>query len=284
MEKETFLVIDGHSLIFRAVHSPGRVLRSPSGEPTRGTYIFCQKLFETVARLKPSYAIMAMDERRSQTFRRKMYPPYKANRPSHDQDDPSIPIQLKRIEQLVQALGIPTLMAPGFEADDVIATLASYCASPDVEVVVCTSDKDMHQIVTDDVVLHNVFDLTFDTVETVKARWGVDDPSQVLEIQNLMGDSTDNIPGVRGIGIAGAKKLISEHKDVDAVVLAAEKGKLKPSATKAILDTDLDLQRKLVALRTDVPLDIRTSDLEFDGFTMNRARPLFLELGFSEWL
>ena len=282
MKRDTFLAIDGHSMIYRSVHSRGRALTSPGGEPTRGTFIFFKALFELVARIRPQYLVMAEDEARSKTFRRQIFPAYKANRKPHAEEDPSIPIQLQRIKQVTRELGIPILRADGFEADDVLASLADVCASDDVEVVIVSSDKDLQQLVNENVIIHNTFTGDFNGIEEVEARWGVP-PSMVVDMQTLMGDPTDGIPGVKGIGEVKALKLLQEYGSVEDVVDAAEEGKLSPKLCEAVLATDIELQRTLVKLRTDVPLDIDEEQLEFNGLDVERAGPLFRELGFNDW-
>lgn len=254
-------------------------MTSPSGEPTRGTFIFCKMLFSLFETRRPAYMAMAVDVARSKSFRRALWSKYKIGRDS-EVEDPSIPIQIRRIRDIVAALGIPVIRVEPFEADDVIATLTSICASDEVECVVCSQDKDLHQLIGPNVRMfdHRTGDWWGEA--EVLLKWGVP-PSKVLDVQTLWGDTTDGVPGVSGIGEVNAKALIKKYGSVAGVLEAAED--LSPSIQRGLAAADLDLCRKLVELRRDVPINVSPRDLEFDGFDWASAKPLFRELGFRQW-
>lgn len=271
--RDQFIILDGHGLIYRAIFRPGPPLTSPSGEPTRGTYTFCATLFSLVQHLKPAYLAMATDAPRKSTFRRKLFPGYKAKRANGDDGPPKeVVVQLARCNQIAKLLGIPLIGAPEFEADDVIATLVDICAGDEVECVVASRDKDFHQLVGRNCRAYDPADREWIDAKHVQARWGVP-PNKVVEVMNLQGDPTDCIPGIKGIGPKKALKLILEH------------GTAREAAHHCGFDKDeLALQRKLVELRRDVPLIVSPEDLAFNGFNMKNVRPLFQELGFRSFL
>lgn len=277
--RDRFFVIDTHSLIYRALFKRGPPLTSSSGEPTRGTYYFCRMLFALVDHHKPEYMALVMDAPRDSTWRRKLYPQYKMNRNKGEMDKEHL-IQIKRIQQIVRMLGIAVVEEPGFEADDLIASLVDTCASDEVQCVVCTRDKDLHQLVGPNCLVFDPQEELWINEEVVFDHWGVR-PDQVVEMQTLIGDRTDNVPGVRGIGPKKALELINEYGTVNGILQA--KHKLKPAVKKAFKNSDLKLCRQLVELRRDVPLNISSSELEFNGFAMKKLRPLFRELGFKAW-
>lgn len=282
MKRDQFWILDGHGLIYRAIFGPGAPLTAPgSGEPTRGTYSFTRTLISLVRDYSPAYLAIAMDAPRGTTFRRKLFPGYKANRDESEIPE-EVPIQLRRIRQLVEALGIPAIEVPTFEADDVIATLADLCASEEVEVVVASADKDLNQLVGPDVRQYDPAKGTWLNEPRVEEKWGVS-VDRLVDVMTLAGDSGDAVPGVPGIGLATAVKLVNEYGSVEEIVRRAEE--LTPAKRKAILGADLRLCRQLVELRRDVPLEgWTTRDLEFDGLDTKAAMPLFRKLGFQSLL
>jgi 5'-3' exonuclease len=279
--RDQFWILDGHALIYRALFRPGAPLSAPgTGEPTRGTYTFLSMLFAMVERYEPAYLAIALDAPRTSTFRRKLFPAYKANRDSDPLDDASI-IQLKRIREIIPLLGVATLEVDGFEADDVIGSLVEVCASDAVECVVASSDKDLHQLVGPNVRQFDPMKEEWIDEERVLERWGVP-PAQVIDVQALMGDTTDNLPGVPGIGAKYATKAIQDYGSLEG--LLANLDQLTKAKRDSIAAADLDLCRQLVAVRRDVPLALRVDDLAFDGFDMAAVRPLFRRLGFRTFL
>ncbi|UCD28028.1 MAG: DNA polymerase I, partial [Planctomycetota bacterium] len=185
-----FFIIDGLSQIFRCYYAPFRALTAPSGEPTRATYVFTNMLLQLIREQEPDYLVMAMDSAEEEVFRLEVDPEYKANREEAPED---LAPQIDRILEIIKSQGIPILSVPGFEADDVMATLCSRLAKQDIQIFLVSTDKDLHQLLTDRVCM---FDPGKDEITgpaELRAKKGYD-PEKAVEIQTLVGDSTDNIP------------------------------------------------------------------------------------------
>jgi len=279
MAKSQFFIIDAHGMIYRAIHRPGKKLRAPSGEPVRGVYTFTNMLLKLVSVRKPDYLVLATDAPRATTFRRRLYDKYKSNRP--EGTDKTLFKQVDRCREVAEALGIKTLMVPGFEADDVIASFVDTCASDEVECVVVSSDKDLNQLIGPNCRQYDDMKSLWLDAQVAAKKWGVP-PDKIVEVMMLMGDATDGVPGVHGIGEIAAKKAIQRFGTVDALVEAVRRGAapLNKRQRENLLAADLKLCRQLVELRRDVPLDVHPSELEFNGPDMAQAEPLFRELGF----
>jgi DNA polymerase-1 len=274
-----FYLLDGHALIYRACFARGPDLHAPDGEPTKGTFFFFRTLLKLIQRCQPNYLAMAVEGGRRRTLeRRRLFEGYKRNRPSGSSD--AMRQQLARCLEITALLGVPIYRMPGHEADDVIATLASMCSNTECRVVMVSTDKDLHQLVTPWCVCYDPYkEETIGSAE-IDARWDVG-PQKVVEVQTLAGDPNDGVPGVPGIGVKGAAMLINTYGSVEGVMKHLHE--LKPRQRAALEATDLDLQRKLVTLRRDLPLDVYIEDLEFNGLDFDAARPVFEELGFKNW-
>jgi DNA polymerase-1 len=286
---KTLTIIDGHSQIFRAYYAPFRDLTSPTGEPTRATYVFCTMLLKLLAAKHPDYVAMAIDGPADKLHRRQVYSEYKATRKPVPED---FRPQEKRIFEIVRAMGIPILEAEGHEADDILATACEKLASDDLDVVLVSRDKDLDQLVNDHVVLYDPMnEETFDA-EAIEKKKGYT-PDQAVEIQTMMGDSSDNIPGVPGVGPKTALQLIAEYGSADGVLQEARRrkdlptkeltGKLKGKLLERILEAgeEIDLSRRLVTLDRDVPVELPLDDMQYDPAQLAGVRKLFAELGFN---
>jgi DNA polymerase-1 len=274
---ETFYIIDGHAHIYRAYYAPFRELTSPGGEPTRATFVFCQMLFNLIRAKKPDYLAMVADVSDKTVFRCEIDPAYKANRQPPPED---LPVQADRIMSIVQALGIPVYRKEGFEADDLMATMAGECAEKDLKVFLVSGDKDLHQLLSDRVALYDpAKDVVLDPSALDKKHgYG---PYQALEIQALTGDSTDNVPGVPGVGLKTAVKLIGQYGTAEAVIEHADE--LTPKLrerVKAYAD-QLPVTRRLLTLRKDVPFEWSLEACRLDRVNVEAVRPVFDELGFD---
>jgi len=270
-------IIDGHWQIFRAYYAPFRDLRSPAGEPTRATYVFCSMLLKLIADQKPDYLAVALDSRRDRLERTALYPAYKAQRAEVPED---LPPQIERIVQIVRAMGLPVLQADGAEGDDIMATLARRFAGGDVRVVLVSRDKDLDQLLRDDVVLYDPMkDQTLDADGLVALKGYA--PAQAVEVQALSGDTTDNIPGVPGVGPKTAAKLIAQYGSAEAVVRHADELTPKLSQNVRQHAADIALSRRLVTLADDVDIGVGLEQLAFRGVDAEAARGLFAELGFK---
>lgn len=279
---KTLYVIDGHSQIHRAYHTKMRGLTAPGGEPTKAVYLFCKMLFGLVRSQRPDYLALAMDTKREKLLRRKWFPRYKLNRV---QSLPGLVDQIKLIHRIVELLGIPVLKVTGYEADDVMATLTRQArrSDPPIDVVLITKDKDAHQLIRGggpEVRLFDPKESTYFTKRDVFNKWGLW-PSQMIDFQTMAGDTTDGVPGVRGIGPKTARKLLKRYGSLQSIM--DHIGDL-PNNVAQMLDTaDLELARKLVTLEQRLDLGVEMDDLVYRGIDTRRVRPLFRKLGFRRW-
>ena len=201
-------LVDAHSLIFQVFHAIP-AMTSPSGLPTNAVFGFVRDLLYLRKR-KPDYLVCAFDLPEP-TFRSELYPDYKAHREPPPDD---LVAQFPLIQRAVEALNIPVVSHPRYEADDVLATLARAAAKRGLDVYLCTSDKDCRQLIDDHVRLYNLRKhQEFGRAELL-ADWGVT-PEQVVDLQSLVGDAVDNVPGVPGIGVKTAAKLLQEFGTLD---------------------------------------------------------------------
>ena len=254
-------LLDGTALAFRAHYAMMRSgLTAPDGRPTGAIFGFAMTLKRLLQDEQPDAVAVAFDAK-GPTFRHERYKEYKATREKAPEE---MVAQLEDMRELVHAQGMPLYEIPGWEADDVIGTLAVEAAAAGWEVRIVTGDKDLMQLVSDQIVLHNVFkqgvDLVLQGVEAVEEKFGCK-PAQVIDVLAIMGDSSDNVPGVKGIGEKGAIKLIQEFGSVPALLERIEEVKGK---TKEKLENDREnllLSRELVTIDTSVPLDPPVSAL-----------------------
>ncbi len=274
---ETLYIIDGHSQIYRAYYAPFRDLTSPTGEPTRATYVFCSMLLKLIAKWQPTYLAMAVDGPAEKLHRRKAYPEYKVTRQPIPED---LPPQVDRICQIVEAMGVPILRAEGYEADDIMATAARKFASSQMQVVLVSRDKDLDQLVGENVVLYDPMKDETLTAETIEKSKGYP-PSKAVEVQALMGDSIDNIPGIPGVGPRTAARLIAKYGSAEAVLEHADEQTPKLKENLKAHAENVALARELVTLDGHVPIDLSLSKMHFTGIGDPAVRPIFAELGFN---
>ncbi len=277
---QTVYLVDGSGQFHRAFHAI-RGLATSKGLPTNATYGFTTMLRKLLADEKPGHIAVVFDPP-GKTFRHADYASYKANRPPMDKD---LALQLPYIRRVCEALRMPLVEVPGFEADDVIATLVRQARERGIGVVVVSADKDLLQLVQDHVrVLNPGRDgsgsTSYDS-KAVEEKWGVP-PGRIVDVLALVGDSVDNIPGVAGIGDKGARDLVREFGSVEAVLENADKVKraayregLKAHRAEALLS------KQLVTLRRDVPVELDMAGLEFVGPDHAAAHALFKELEFQ---
>jgi DNA polymerase-1 len=242
-------LIDAHSLIFQVFHAIG-AMTSPAGLPVNALFGFTRDLL-TLRKRRPDYLVCAFD-RGERTFRHSLYTEYKAHRsPMPDDLVPQIPL----IEQVLAALAVPVVGHPDYEADDLLATLAKQAAARGYDVFVCTSDKDCRQLIDDRVRLYNLRKRQEFGRAELQADWGVT-PEQVVDLQTLVGDSVDNVPGVPGIGVKTAAKLLQEFGTLENLLANVDKvsGKKRQQELRDAGPT-IELSRKLVRLATDVPVE-----------------------------
>lgn len=293
---KTLYLIDGYAQFFRAYHAIRTRMSSPvTGEPTNMTFGFVGMLLKLLRRDAPqlqgdgdpAYLAVALDIGGDHgTFRSTLYPAYKATRDAPPED---LAPQVARALRILETIGVPVIGAAGFEADDVIATIASAYSlrHPDVRVRIISKDKDLKQLLGEGSPRTQMYDIHTDvliTEQTLKDELGIT-PAQVIDMLTLMGDTADNVPGVHGIGPKTAAQLIAEYGTLDAVIAAAEAGAIKGKKGENILAAraSLPLSKQLVSLRHDVPIDLDLEAARTDRLKLAELMPILRELGFNRY-
>lgn len=272
-------LVDGSSYIYRAYFAI-RHLSNSRGEATNAIYGFTTMLLTLLRQEQPDHIAVIFDSK-GPTFRKDLYPDYKANRAAMPDDlVPQIPI----IKDMVRAFNMPALELPGYEADDIIATLARRFADQGLEITVVTGDKDLMQIVDDRISLLDTMKGKVSRRAEVIERFGVP-PEQVLEVLGLAGDSSDNIPGVPGIGEKTASGLIQEFGSIENLLANIDqvKGKKRQENLRAYTD-QARLSRQLADLIYDLDIDVRLDDLELSEPDNRALGELFRQLEFNKLL
>ena len=263
MTQETFFLVDGSGFIFRAFYAMPPLTR-PDGTPVGAVLGFTNMLTRLLNEMHAHKIAVVFDAGRK-TFRNDIYPEYKANRGATPEElIPQFPI----IRQACQAFNIPIVEKEGFEADDLIATYTHQAKQRNMKTVIVSSDKDLMQLVDNDVLLYDHMKNTFINAERVEEKFGVP-PEKVGYILALAGDSSDNIPGVPGIGPKTAAELIQQYGDLETLLSSAHK--IKQEKRRALLEEHADKARlsfQLVTLNHNVPLD-----LVIDDFTLHQPNP-----------
>ncbi|MFZ4855154.1 MAG: DNA polymerase I [Desulfuromonadaceae bacterium] len=273
--KETLYLIDGSSYIYRAYFAI-RHLSSPSGHPTNAIYGFIQMLLKLLKDHNPKHVAVVFDAGRT-TFRTEMYPEYKANRAAMPDD---LRQQMGPIREVVRAFNIPALELQGYEADDIIGALAGRFSAQGGNVVVVTGDKDLMQIVTDRVTLLDTMKGKESGIADVIERFGVG-PELVIDILGLAGDSSDNIPGVPGIGEKTATKLILEFGSLDRLLEHADEVKGKNGERLREFRDQALLSRRLATIECNVPLDVDIETLTAREPDQEALNQFFKKFGFT---
>ncbi len=277
---KTVYLVDGSGQFHRAFHAI-RGLATARGLPTNATYGFTTMLRKLLVDEKPEHVAVLFDPP-GRTFRHEEYAEYKANRPHMDND---LAVQVPYIRRVCEVLRMPVVEIPGWEADDVIATLARQAVEQGWKVVVVSADKDLLQLVTEDVLVLNPgregSGSTRCDRKAVEERWGVP-PERIVDVLALVGDSVDNIPGVLGIGDKGARDLVREFGPVESVLDHADQ--VKRAAYREGLKghrEDALLSKRLVTLRTDVPVQVDFEALRRQEPDKAAAHALFKDLEFQ---
>ena len=255
--KSPLILVDGSSYLFRAYHVPYlQALSTADGQPT-GAITGVLNMLRSLKKDYPNGNIIAIFDAKGKTFRNDMYPEYKANRPPMPDDLRS---QIAPLHEIISAMGLPLIVTPGVEADDVIGTLAKQADELGIETVISTGDKDMAQLVTEHVRLINTMtDVEMD-VAGVSEKFGVR-PDQIIDYLALMGDKVDNIPGVVKCGPKTAVKWLTEHGTLDEVIANADKvkGKIGENLRDAL--EQLPLSYQLATIKCDVELEQTAAEL-----------------------
>ena len=274
------LLIDGSSQMYRAYHAI-RGLTGPAGRSTNAVYGFVTMLRKLLNDQRPEYIAAAFDVA-GPTFREELDAEYKANRAPMPDD---LVEQVPWIHEACEALGVPVVTLQGYEADDVIGTLARTMADESLEIVIVTGDKDFFQLVRDGVTVFNPRDEgTWFDADGVESKFGVR-PDQVVDMLALMGDAVDNVKGVPGIGEKGARTLIGEHGTLDALLAKAPQLTQRKYRIALTEHAESALQsRDLVRIRTDAPVQLALAQARFNGAQSQRCFDLFSKLGFRTLL
>ena len=278
-KKPALLLVDGSNYVYRAFWAI-RDLSNSRGFPTNAIYGFTAMLLKLLREWKPEFIAVAFDLK-GPTFRHEAYEQYKATRKATPE---ALVSQIPFIKDIVRGFSIPVLEKEGLEADDIIGTLTKQYAREGMKTVIVSGDKDMLQLVSDDVIMVDTMrDKTYDS-EAVKARFGVG-PEKVVEILGLMGDASDNIPGVPGIGLSTAQRLIEEYgtieellKNVDRLRNAKIRENVRRFAAQARLSRDL------ATIKTDARIDFGLEACRYTGPDRDVLKKLFRELEFSSFL
>ena len=278
MPRPTLFLIDGSSQMYRAYHAfRGKGLSNQEGRSTHAVYVFVTMLRKLIADHRPDYVAASFDLA-GPTFRDAIADNYKANREAMPDD---LVEQIEWVHEACAALGVPVVTAEGYEADDVIGTLARRARAANFDVVIVSIDKDFFQLVGDGVRVYDPRDDgTWYDPDGVREKFGVL-PSQVVDVLALVGDTSDNVSGVPGIGKKGAVDLITAHGDLDALLTTAEALPQKTYRQALTEHHDDALRsRELVTICTDVDLDIDLDALRYGGADRARCYDLFSQLAF----
>lgn len=277
---DVLYIIDLSGYVFRAYHAIQTPLTSPAGEPTHAVYGTVSMLTKLVDERKPAFLAVAMDSP-GKTFRDELDERYKANRPP---PPPDLPAQMMRCKEIVEAYRIPIFVGDGLEADDFLAIAVLRAKQRGLRVVIVSADKDLLQLVdADRVLMWDGRDKVYGPTEVVD-KFGVP-PAQVRDLLALVGDTSDNVPGVPGIGPKTAADLLKEFGSFEGIYASLDKikrQKLRESLTAN--EAEARLSQQLVTLKTDVDITFDIDALRYGGADHAKLRALFTELGFSRFI
>jgi len=271
-------LVDGSSHLYRAYHAMPSLTNS-QGQPTGATYGVVNMLRKLINEHQPAHLAIVFDAK-GKTFRNDLYSEYKANRPPMPGD---LAAQIEDIHQMVEAMGLPLLVIPGVEADDVIGTLSTQAADQGFRVSIISGDKDFAQLVSSQIELVDTMKGVSYGVEGVREKFGVN-PQQIIDYLALMGDSADNVPGVPKVGPKTAAKWLEQYHSLDRIMDAADEmgGKVGQNLRDS-LET-LPLSKELVTIRCDVGLDVEPIGLKRLPEDSESLKALFSRLDFRPWL
>ena len=275
IHNKTVFVLDAHGILHQLFHALPE-MSSPQGEPVGVVFGFARDLIKLIAEHKPDYIFCAYDLPGG-TFRNTIYPQYKDNRKEMPE---SLPPQIGFSRDVLAAFDIPVLAVQGFEADDVMATIATMVEKDGGKCVLVTADKDCRQLLSDNVSLFNLRKQEFYTAKELLADWGIK-PNQVVDFQSLVGDSSDNVPGVPLIGPKIATELLQKYETLENVLDHADEisgAKRKQNLLEG--RKIAEMSRELVELRKDVPLDCIWKSGKFSGVDPANLKTMFNRFGF----
>ncbi len=275
LEGKSVWIVDAHSLIYQVFHAL-QEMTSPQGEPVAAVYGFTRDILFLLTEKQPDYLFCAFDMP-GKTFRHEFFPEYKIQRSAMPED--LVP-QIASIQRILRAMRVPALGLAGYEADDILATVAQTVDQRGGTCYVVTSDKDCRQLISDRVKLFNIRKGELFDRETLLDQWGIE-PGQVVDFQALVGDSVDNVPGVPLIGPKFARQLLEKYHTLDAVLdHASEVSGKKRKENLIEYRQQAELSRELVRLKDDVPVPIDWDAGRVGGVDREATRALFDEFGF----
>ena len=275
--KKSLILVDGSSFLFRAYHAIPP-LTNPQGEPTNAIYGVSNMLRKLITDYHSEYITVVFDSP-GKTFRNDLYDQYKAHRPPMPDD---LRIQIKPLHELIRAMGLPLIMQSGVEADDVLGALAQLAEKQGFKVIISTGDKDMAQLVTDNIILENTMSNTRLDIQGVVDKFGVK-PNQIVDYLALMGDSSDNIPGIAKVGPKTAAKWLEQYQTLENLVANADKitGKIGESLRDGL--HQLPLAKQLTTIKCDLNLPYEMKDLRRSPINIDELKTLLATLGFLSW-
>ncbi len=263
MDKKKLILVDGYSFFFRAYFAIKTMKRKADGFPVNGIYGFTRMLMNLIIDLKSTHIAVIFDTG-GKTFRHEIFPNYKANRPPVPEDmKPQFPI----IREVVDVLNIKSIEKQGYEADDIIATLSKKAEAEGYEVLIISGDKDLMQLVNDNIFLYDTKESKKIGVEQVREKWGGVEPKQLLDVLSLMGDTADNVPGVPSIGEKTAEDLVKTYGNIDNLIKNVDS--IKQEKRKKTIKENIDsllLSKKLITLCDNIDLNLDIEDLAFKNF------------------
>ena len=279
-KRKTLYLIDGSSYIFRAFFGVRQQLSTSKGFPTNALYGFINMIQKVIRDEKPDYLVVAFDSP-EKTFRHELYTEYKANR---DAPPEELAQQFPFFEPLVEAYGLSSLRRPGFEADDIIGTLAKKGEQAGLEVSIVSGDKDMMQLISPNVhMLDTMKNKKFVDADVIE-KFGVG-PGQVIEVMGLMGDSSDHIPGVAGVGPKTAAELIQKFGSIKSLYERIDEVEKKKVKEKLERDKDNALMsRELVTININMDIEFKLDDMKLRKFDNAQLRKMFEEFEFTSFI
>ena len=276
---ENFFIIDGHSQLYQAYYAITG-LTTPSGQPINAVYGFTRMLRKIIREDKPCYMAIAFDTK-GPTFRHIEYKEYKSHRkPTPDDLVSQIPL----LYDVVNAYNIPLYAIQGFEADDIIGTISKKLSKENIECTIITIDKDMDQLIDKHIKIFNPRKKEIKDIEKLRKEKGIE-PENVIDILALGGDSSDNIPGIPGIGYKTALNLIREWKSLENVISNVDKIKGKKKQENLLKYIELArLSKRLATIDTKVPLDFNLEACRLTNFNNNKLNEIFTNYGFNSFI
>ena len=280
-KRRTFAVIDGNSLMHRAFHAVPSTMNAPDGRPTNAIFGFLNMFLKMIDAFNPDGVVVAFDKGKPRV-RMEMLPQYKAQRPPMD---PDLHAQFPMIKELLTALNVPILQSEGWEGDDILGTMARLGEEAGCDMLLVTGDRDMYQLVTEHVNVvstrKGLSDVAIMTPESVDDLYHGITPALVPDFYGLKGDTSDNIPGVPGIGPKKASALIAQYGSLDEVIAHADEVKGKMGENLRAHIDDALLSRKVATIRTDAPVELDFEATSFPAFSADEVSAALGTLGIT---